>query len=137
MDSVLLQAEYFGVEAILRAVKSAAFRYINPADSNGASKDEACQQFDEKYGSISGAVQQCILPKNIRSMSRVAKKDHAQIIICKDKVVVDADSENPDPVYCTYCVWAEVPCLAPQDKMFPTFLEALNWLHRNGFVTKA
>jgi hypothetical protein len=68
-ESVLSQAEYFGIENLLRAVKCAAFRYINPVTCT-ISDDEACKRFDNTYGGIVGAIKEGVLPLKIKKISQ-------------------------------------------------------------------
>jgi hypothetical protein len=147
-QSVLVQADFFGMDTLLRAVKCAAFRYMNPTDSS-ISDDEACQGFNDAYGGIMGAIKSGVLPSHIKKPCQEDEhiaKEYAHLRIL-DLVIEERDSDHRDLT--TLCTFVQVPAhvLDPTASRDPeanpaivpnchTFLDAINWLHRHGFVTK-
>jgi hypothetical protein len=146
-QSVLVQADFFGMDTLLRAVKCAAFRYMNPKD-NGVSDNEACQRFNDTYGGITGAIKSGVLPSQIKKAYQGDEhfvKEYAHLRIL-DLVIEEHDSDNRDLT--TLWTFVQVPAhvLDPTASRDPeanpaivpnchTFLDAINWLHRHGFVT--
>jgi hypothetical protein len=147
-QSVLLQADFFGMDTLLGAVKCAAFRFMNPRD-NGVSDDEACQRFNGTYGGITGAIKSGVLPSYIKKACQEDEdiaKEYAHLRIL-DLVIEEHDSDHRDLT--TLCTFVQVPAhvLDPTASRDPetnpaivpnchTFLDAINWLHQHGFVTK-
>jgi hypothetical protein len=144
-ESVLSQAEYFGIENLLRAVKCAAFRYINPVTCT-ISDDEACKRFDNTYGGIVGAIKEGVLPLKIKKISQEhhGAKEYARLIIF-DGTIDQRNIQNFGG-NTTLCVEVRVPArvsLQPDPASEAvavanchTCLDAFNWLHKHGFVTE-
>jgi hypothetical protein len=68
---VLVQADFFGIETLLRAVKCAAFRYMNPKTTS-VSDDDVCQRFDDTDVDVIDAIKKGVLPPHIK---KVRKED--------------------------------------------------------------
>jgi len=79
-EKVLLQAEYFGIERLVSAVKCIAFWNMNP-EFDG-SEEEAVFKFNEEYIGIREAVSNGILPLYI-SKRKQGRKEYANLNIVR------------------------------------------------------
>lgn len=145
--AVLLQADFLGMDGLLAAVKCLAYCNLRP--SFDGTDEEAISKFDEEFGGVSGAVAAGILPRGLTvdgdAAARMAGDDppgrefaHINILTFFDRPA-DLDS---------LIVSVEVPS-CPGDEINhassaardrarcgTTFLDALNFLHRRGFVVR-
>lgn len=136
---VLLQAEFLGVSTLLAAVKCVAYCNLNPEFAGN--DDEAVAAFDSEYQSIQQAVSSSILPRYLMERKK-GRKEYARLVgyytqmqcltgVCDIVVqlrapayIADPASEEKDSV--------ETGVVAE----CRTFLDALNWLSRNGFTSR-
>jgi hypothetical protein len=137
--TLLSQADYLGIELLLRAVRLATYRFMYPVESENMDDDEICDTFDTSFGGIIPAIRKGILPQHVkqRSTARLTKE-----YICMTVTHLVVREANTDHRLYRYNRVLGYAVLLENNKyfhggkkVFPTFLEAMNWLHQNGFVT--
>jgi len=134
-EKVLAQAEFFGIDLLLMAAMSTAFRALHPAERH-LSDDEACVQFGEEYGGVLDAIRQGILPKSVKESGLAAKQEYA--VVCRYTRRMQAPGFKSD--YFQVKVRPGILDSAGdgdgQAVAVPTcstLVDALNWLSKNGF----
>ncbi|CAJ1969766.1 unnamed protein product [Cylindrotheca closterium] len=167
-ETVLIEAEFLGLDSLIKSVKCSAYRYLHNHHSQSLQEDETCNCFDEKYGGILSSIQQGILPQSIQPSVR-GRKEFAHLGISNDTAVIPTSNNSGNenlPCLMTKLIlsqacWrndnddststpttiqtptesqqsssAELLATGDPPYCFPTLIESLNWLHRNGFVEK-
>mmetsp|Transcript_28525 Transcript_28525/g.44364 ORF Transcript_28525/g.44364 Transcript_28525/m.44364 type:complete len:384 (+) Transcript_28525:112-1263(+) len=133
---VLSLADFLGMSKLLMAVKIRAFQNMHPEFVED--DDEAISRFDLAYQTIMGAISAGVLPLYLTTcMNR--RKEFVSLVISVDSVY-----QNNLPGGLHAGVFAAKKTYAPleqtqQHDMVPncsTFLDALNWLGRQGFTTE-
>jgi hypothetical protein len=145
-DFVLIQAEFFGMNLLLKAVKCAAYRYMNNNCESQKLKTEAddYSKFDSKYGGILSAIKNGILPRNIRP-SITGHTEYVHLGISAHATVIPSGPNEDKFLPCLMTKLVGPPHLAdildallPHDNpnSYSTLIESMNWLHKHGFVTR-
>jgi len=139
-EKVLVQAEFFGIDDLLTAVKAVALRAKYPAKRH-LSDDKACEQFDMAFGGVLGAIRQGILPKEIR---QIVQFPHEVAVLCSHHRTVRIEGIWPSRLkrwYVTVKVRSGIveDATGDEGKMVAvptcsTFVNALNWLDKESFI---
>ena len=87
-ETVLVQAEFLGIDSLICAVKCTTYRYLHNYHSQQLlTEEETCHFFDDIYGGILSAIHQGILPQSIQPSPR-GYKEYAHLAIPNDAVVM-------------------------------------------------
>jgi len=133
------------MESLLNAVKCTAYRYMHPRESENLSDEQIRSRFDAKYGGIRSATIKRILPANIKPNLFKGRKEFVHLVISDHCIVLPQtyDAERQIVLPCLVTGLQGPPHLedllfppnGPQLRLdYPTLVEALNWLHKHGFV---
>lgn len=149
-DFVLTQADFFGFDSLVKAAKCDAFQYMHPHESPTLSESEMCFKFDKRYGGIVSAVKHGILPNKIQP-SAFGRKEYVHLGISAHATVTPAETRNIHlpgdqalpclmtkiigPPYLGKVLNA-TPLSQGTPNLHPTLIDAMNWLHKHGFVTR-
>mmetsp|Transcript_2515 Transcript_2515/g.3503 ORF Transcript_2515/g.3503 Transcript_2515/m.3503 type:complete len:402 (-) Transcript_2515:126-1331(-) len=123
---VLLQAEFFGVDDLLNAVK---FRsYINKHPEFRGSPHDVIHAFNSRYGGIKDAISKGILPSYL--VKRERRKEYALLGKSSGRFLVQGPKRLFDDG-----PFDDLSAESGLVPISPLFLDCLNWLGMNGFVT--
>ena len=129
---ILLQAEYFGMDQLLCAIKYRTYLNKHP-EFQANSVQDVIFAFDNKYGSIKHSITHGILPKYLKK--REERKEYAilgkssgkYLVVGPKRLFVGRDmsfAHNPH----RFSMESGIVPVAP------TFLDCLNWLGMHGFT---
>eukprot|EP00980_Cylindrotheca_fusiformis_P022552 scaffold9435_cov137-Cylindrotheca_fusiformis.AAC.8 len=142
-DFVLVQAEFLGMTVLVNAVKCAAYKHMHSNEASQellSSEEDLCFQFDKEYGGILPAIKSGILPKNIQpSIHR--RKEFVHLGVSNYDTVMQSRPTRGTSFPCLMTKLLQPPRSAngterQLPEKFSTLIQALNWMHRNGFVTR-
>ena len=144
--SVLLLAEFLGMDRLLSAVKFRAFCNLNPCFPG--SEEEAIRSFDAAYSSIREAIASGKLPKALTTPLQEPKEYCSLVLFRKDsRAFINAPDGDDvlflhsEPVACVCLGWkpsrdgSRINYEEVRGEGCITFLDCLNWLSKNGFRT--